>query len=148
MEPIGEVSDPESLNPTALGFMCGLEIHQQLDTGKLHSRMPSELFDFKFEEIRIKRYRMGRGNFLDHVDVGSYDSAMRFLVLFVYLNDVEEGGETKFVNVNKPGTYLPYTITPKRGRLLMFPPTWQYYHAGLKPKSGKKYLLHSYCHYG
>ena len=51
MEPIGEVSDPESLNPTALGFMCGLEIHQQLDTGKLHSRMPSELFDFKFEEI-------------------------------------------------------------------------------------------------
>ena len=38
---------------------------------------------FKYEEIRIKRYRMGRGNFLDHVDVGSLDSAMRFLVLFV-----------------------------------------------------------------
>ena len=54
----------------------------------------------------------------------------------------------EFLNINKPGTFIPYTVKPQRGRLLMFPPTWQYYHAGLKPKSGKKYLLHSYCHYG
>ena len=47
MEPIGDISDPENLNPDILGFMCGLEIHQQLDTGKLHSRMPSKLFDYK-----------------------------------------------------------------------------------------------------
>jgi len=31
--------------------MCGLEIHQQLATGKLHSRMPSELYDFGLDEI-------------------------------------------------------------------------------------------------
>ena len=49
MEPIGDISDPENLNPDILGFMCGLEIHQQLDTGKLHSRMPSKLFDYKFD---------------------------------------------------------------------------------------------------
>jgi Glu-tRNA(Gln) amidotransferase subunit E-like FAD-binding protein len=41
MEPIGDISDPGNLNPDILGFMCGLEIHQQLDTGKLHSSMPS-----------------------------------------------------------------------------------------------------------
>ena len=51
MEPWGDVSSPDNLNPEGLGFMCGLEIHQQLATGKLHSRMPSELYDFGLDEI-------------------------------------------------------------------------------------------------
>ena len=60
----------------------------------------------------------------------------------IFLNDVEIGGETRF-DMYKPGTFIPYEIQPKRGRLLMFPPTWTYPHTGLKPISGKKYLLHS-----
>jgi glutamyl-tRNA(Gln) amidotransferase subunit E len=51
MEPRGDVSSPDNLSPEGLGFMCGLEIHQQLATGKLHSRMPSELYDFGLDEI-------------------------------------------------------------------------------------------------
>ena len=51
MEPMGDVSSPNNLSPEGLGFMCGLEIHQQLATGKLHSRMPSELYDFGLDEI-------------------------------------------------------------------------------------------------
>ena len=46
MEPLGDVANPTSLDPDSLGFMCGLEIHQQLATGKLHTRMPSELYEF------------------------------------------------------------------------------------------------------
>ena len=46
MEPRGDIHSPSKLDPQSLGFMCGLEIHQQLDTGKLHSRMPSQLFDY------------------------------------------------------------------------------------------------------
>jgi hypothetical protein len=95
---------------------------------------------FKYEEIRIKRYRMGRGNFLDHVDVGSLDSAMRFLVLFVYLNDVEEGGETEFPD-------LDLTITPECGTMLLFPATWTYLHRGNTPISNDKFILGSYLHY-
>ena len=83
---------------------------------------------------------MGRGNFLDHVDVGSLDSAMRFLVLFVYLNDVEEGGETEFPE-------LDLTVTPKCGTMLLFPSTWTYLHRGNTPISNDKYLLGSYLHY-
>jgi hypothetical protein len=60
-------------------------LHKYKEETRLHEHTWPE--KFKFEEIRIKRYRMGRGNFLDHVDVGSLDSAMRFLVLFVYLNN-------------------------------------------------------------
>ncbi|DAC63063.1 MAG TPA: Glu-tRNA(Gln) amidotransferase GatDE subunit E [Candidatus Poseidoniales archaeon] len=51
MEPMGDISSPDNLSPEGLGFMCGLEIHQQLATGKLHSRMPSELYDFGLDEI-------------------------------------------------------------------------------------------------
>ena len=82
-----------------------------------------------------------------HVDVLDHHTSRRFLAFFIYVNDVEVGGETKFLNFYKPGTYIPFTVTPKQGRLLMFPPMWPWYHAGLKPESGNKYLIHSYCHY-
>lgn len=104
---------------------------------------------YGYEAIRIKRYLNNNYDRFDpHVDVMNYETARRFLAFFIYLNDVEEGGETMFPSINKPGTYIPMKIKAKTGRLLMFPPTWQYYHAGLKPVSSNKYLMHSYCHYG
>ena len=104
--------------------------------------------EYGYEAIRLKRYEANDHDRFDpHVDVMTHDTARRFLAFFIYLNDVEEGGETEFVSLNKQGTYIPYKVEPKQGRLLMFPPLWPWYHAGLKPISGRKYLLHSYCHY-
>ncbi|HEX2065655.1 MAG TPA: Glu-tRNA(Gln) amidotransferase subunit GatE, partial [Candidatus Thermoplasmatota archaeon] len=40
-----------SLDYRAIGFRCGLEIHQQLATGKLFSRLPSQVVDGE-EELR------------------------------------------------------------------------------------------------
>tara|TARA_Y100000739_G_C20608016_1_gene466811 strand:- start:102 stop:2135 length:2034 start_codon:yes stop_codon:yes gene_type:complete len=78
MEPIGDITNPAELDPISLGFMCGLEIHQQLATDKLHSRMPSELFEYKSEEIPLdwprstRRLRASRG------EGGATDIAARF----------------------------------------------------------------------
>ena len=78
MKPLGDVSDPSSLDPESLGFMCGLEIHQQLATGKLHSRMPSELYEFSIEEVpeewsfSERRLRAAQG------EGGKIDVAARF----------------------------------------------------------------------
>ena len=78
MEPRGDIDNPQDLDPTALGFMCGLEIHQQLATGKLHSRMPSELFDYGIAEVpddwprSSRRLRASRG------EAGQIDIAARF----------------------------------------------------------------------
>ena len=103
---------------------------------------------YGYEAIRMKRYLNNNYDRFDpHVDVKNYETSRRFLAFFIYLNDVDEGGETEFISINKPGTYIPLKITPRRGRLLMFPPLWMYYHAGLKPVSNNKYLIHSYCHY-
>jgi len=103
---------------------------------------------YGYEAIRIKRYLNNNYDRFDpHVDVMNQETSRRFLAFFIYLNDVDEGGETEFISINKPGTYIPLKIEPRQGRLLMFPPLWMYYHAGLKPVSNNKYLIHSYCHY-
>ena len=78
MEPIGDVSKPETLDPVALGFMCGLEIHQQLSTGKLHSRLPTELYDFKSEEIPDAWPRSSRRLRASEGEGGRKDVAARF----------------------------------------------------------------------
>ena len=92
-----------------------------------------------FETIRMKRYLANDYDRFDyHVDVKDYATARRFLAFFIYLNDVEEGGETEF---------LFGRVKPKMGRLIMFPPMWPWFHAGQKPVSGTKYFIQSYCHY-
>ena len=95
---------------------------------------------FGFEQIRFKRYLPNdKDEFKEHVDVGDYSSARRFLVFFLYLND-NFGGHTSFSEYDT-------TVQPKAGRLLMFPPTWTYLHTGHKPIETSKYIIGSYLHY-
>ena len=92
-----------------------------------------------FEQFRIKKYHNdGNDEFDTHVDVNDYASSRRFLSFMWYLNDVEEGGETRFVDM---------MIQPKKGSLLVFPPLWMFPHAGLQPVSKSKYILSTYLHY-
>ncbi len=96
---------------------------------------------YGFETFRIKHYSTGNNDqFAAHVDVGGIDSMKRFLAFFWYLNDVEEGGETEFLNFN-------LTNKPKKGTLFMFPPLWLYPHKGHPVVSNEKFLLSSYLHY-
>ena len=96
MEPIGDVSNPSELDPAALGFMCGLEIHQQLATGKLHSRMPSELYEFGIDDIPSdwgaseRKLRASRG------EGGVVDVAARF----------EQRRNRSFVYIQSPNSGL------------------------------------------
>ena len=128
-----------------LGLFQDYILHYKLDCNIYDKMWPEK---YGYEAVRMKRYLANDYDRFDpHVDVMNHETARRFLAFFIYLNDVEKGGETIFLRLHKPGTYIPYTVTPKRGRLLMFPPTWQYYHAGRRPISDRKYIIHSYCHY-
>ena len=136
----------ESVQSGMLELFQDYIVRYKIDCNIKTKQWPDE---YGYEAIRMKRYLNNDSDRFDpHVDVLNYDTSRRFLAFFIYVNDVGEGGETKFLNMYKPGTYVPFTVTPKRGRLLMFPPLWPWYHAGLKPESGNKYLIHSYCHYG
>lgn len=69
-----------------------------------------------------------------HSEHGSMAFAGRTGVYLMYLNDVEEGGETEFL-------YLSKRIAPKKGRLLIFPPNYPWAHRGNPPLSGDKYIM-------
>jgi hypothetical protein len=95
---------------------------------------------FGFEQIRFKKYEVNNvDEFQEHVDVMDYASAKRFLVFFLYLKD-NEGGHTSFPEYKMK-------VQPKTGRLLMFPPMWNYKHIGHKPIQQPKYIVGSYLHY-
>jgi hypothetical protein len=95
---------------------------------------------YSYEMFRMKRYMPNDvDEFRDHVDVGNHDSARRFLVFFLYLDD-NEGGHTDFPQFN-------ISVPPKTGRMLMFPPMWTHLHAGRKPIDKPKYIIGSYLHY-
>jgi prolyl 4-hydroxylase len=93
------------------------------------------------EHFRIKRYQPnGLDQFRIHVDVSNAVRARRFLVAFWYLNDVQEGGETTFPT-------LDIAVTPKQGRMLLFPPMYMYPHEAVPAISNSKYILGSYLLY-
>lgn len=96
---------------------------------------------YGYEEFRMKRYLPNNYDRFDgHIDAADRISCKRFLAFFWYLNTVEEGGETEFLNVD-------FKVPAKQGRLLIFPPMWMYPHKGNMPISGPKYLFGSYLHF-
>jgi len=91
----------------------------------------------RIENLRIKRYSVrSNDQFQPHFDSADHTSN-RYLVFIWYLNDVAEGGETAFCD-------LDLRVDARAGRLLMFPPYWMYQHAGLPPRSNDKYIISTY----
>jgi 2-oxoglutarate-Fe(II)-dependent oxygenase superfamily protein len=91
----------------------------------------------KYAELRMKRYAAnGEEKFQPHFD-SINQVANRYLVFLWYLNDVDDGGETEFVD-------LGVKVQARTGRLLIFPPYWMYQHAGLVPRSSDKYIVSTY----
>lgn len=65
--------------------------------------------------------------------VEKHGGYFRTISYLIYLNDVEEGGETEFVG--------GFKSLPKRGHVCLFPCTWSYVHRGVPPISGDKYII-------
>jgi len=65
---------------------------------------------------------------------GAADSYRRFLVYTIYLNDINDGGETEFY-------YEKKKVKPEKGKVCLFPADFSYVHRGYPPKSETKYIL-------
>ncbi|AIX16551.1 hypothetical protein Syn7803US13_26 [Synechococcus phage ACG-2014f] len=88
---------------------------------------------------RVKRYDIGEDYFHWHHDLRIDENRrMRSVAFIWYLNDVEEGGETEFSNGLK--------IRPEKGKLLLFPSTWNNVHRGNTPISNTKYAITSFLY--
>jgi glutamyl-tRNA(Gln) amidotransferase subunit E len=95
-EPIGDVDDAEALDPVQLGFMCGIEVHQQLATGKLHSRQPGALYDVTIDTVPEQWARYQRRLRAARGEGGAIDIAARF----------ESRRNRSFVYVQSPNSGL------------------------------------------
>lgn len=89
--------------------------------------------DFGYQ---VQYYKANEGIYEWHTDNVKNNvlkkNQVRFLTFIWYLNDVEVGGETEFLNGK---------IKPEAGKLLLFPATWTYIHKGNMPVSNDKYIV-------
>lgn len=93
---------------------------------------------FHFTTLKIQKTLPTEGYHVWHIEHGQgYDNEPRAFVFSIYLNDVEEGGETEFLHFSK-------RVKPKAGRIVIWPAAFPYLHRGNPPLSGKKYLLTSW----
>jgi hypothetical protein len=84
------------------------------------------------EPLQLLHYKKSDQYYRPHVDDGAEQPRIFSAVL--YLNDVEEGGETRFTKFN-------IAVKPKQGRLLMFPSNYAYEHEALPPQSEEKFAV-------
>ena len=81
---------------------------------------------------QIQRTRVGE-YYKWHNDFGIFRNGVRLATYIWYLNDVDKGGETEFID----GTL----IKPEQGKLVLFPAYWNYHHQGRPPISNTKYIV-------
>jgi hypothetical protein len=94
---------------------------------------PSLLQPMKNSGYQIQETKPG--GFYDwHDDFSVHPNGgyFRILTYIWYLNDVEDGGYTEFID----GTI----IKPEMGKLILFPSTWTYLHRGVSPLFKDKYI--------
>tara|TARA_R100001224_G_scaffold18904_1_gene9248 strand:+ start:648 stop:1244 length:597 start_codon:yes stop_codon:yes gene_type:complete len=123
----------ESLKPMMLNFDLAWN-HYVQNTGALESYgVP-----FHFTDLKIQKTLPTEGYHVWHIEHGKgTENERRAFVFSIYLNDVEDGGETEFLHFSK-------RVKPKTGRIVIWPAGFPYVHRGNSPLSGKKYILTSW----
>ena len=88
---------------------------------------------------KIQKTLPGEGYHIWHCEKDPTESR-RVLAWMLYLNDVEEGGETEFLHQKL--RYLP-----KKGDFLVWPASFTHLHRGNPPLSGEKYIVTGWYEY-
>jgi hypothetical protein len=83
---------------------------------------------------KIQKTEVGGGYHVWHTESPNRSMSHRILVWTVYLNDVEEGGETEFL-------YQHMRVKAKAGTCMIFPAAFTHVHRGNPPISNSKYII-------
>jgi hypothetical protein len=84
--------------------------------------------------FKIQKTKIGQGYHMWHAETTSRELCARILAWTLYLNDVEEGGETEFL-------YYPKRIKPRAGTFVLWPAGFTHTHRGNPPISNTKYIV-------
>jgi len=124
----------EILKPMIVNFDLAWK-HYETNVGAAQAYGISE---FKYTSLKIQKTLPTEGYHVWHIEHNKgFDNEPRAFVFSIYLNDVEEGGETEFLHFSK-------RVKPKTGRIVIWPAGFPYVHRGNPPLSGEKYILTSW----
>jgi hypothetical protein len=102
------------------------------------AQVPSlQIWPLWWTGYKIQHYKKNEGHFKWHFDAlgpGTWD---RQMAMVIYLNSVQEGGETCFDLQN-------LKVKPIVGDALVFPTFWTHAHCGEIPRSEDKYIISSF----
>jgi len=90
--------------------------------------------------VRLQKYKPSQGYHVWHCDADNNIRSRRIIVITLYLNTVEDGGETEFL-------YQNVRVSPVTGTLVLFPGGWTHTHRGNPPLKGVKYILTTWLEY-
>lgn len=94
--------------------------------------------DIITDHVKIQKTLPAQGYHVWHIEhSAARDMSKRVLVYTIYLNTVEEGGETEFL-------YQSQRVQPIKGRIVIWPAGFPYVHRGNPPLKGEKYILTSW----
>jgi hypothetical protein len=100
-----------------------------------HSIAMSKLDPFDISPaFNMQRYNPQEGFLGWHCERASLSYSNRILVWMVYLNTLEDRGETEFL-------YQHHFEEPKQGKLIIWPSDWMYTHRGISSPTQTKYIL-------
>jgi hypothetical protein len=84
--------------------------------------------------LKLQKTLAGGGYHQWHCEQDSRLHSNRVLAFMLYLNTVEEGGETEFL-------YQKRRVKAETGRLVIWPSNFTHTHRGNPPLSGSKYII-------
>ena len=90
--------------------------------------------------VKLQEYGPSQGYHIWHCDNITMDTSRRMMVVMLYLNTIENGGETEFLHQSK-------RVSPVQGTLLIFPAYFTHPHRGNPTLKGKKYIMTSWLEY-
>jgi hypothetical protein len=96
-----------------------------------------QLWPLWWTGYKIQHYRKNEGHFKWHYDAIGPGTWERQLAMVIYLNSVQDGGETCFHRQD-------LQVKPIVGDALIFPTFWTHAHCGQIPRSEDKYIVSSF----
>jgi hypothetical protein len=84
--------------------------------------------------FKIQKTKIGEGYHIWHYESVDRNCCHRLLTWMLYLNDVQEGGETEFLYQHK-------RVKPEAGTLVIWPAAFTHTHRGNPPLSNDKYVI-------
>jgi hypothetical protein len=93
------------------------------------------------DHVKVQKTIPSQGYHVWHVEHGpGRENEKRILAYSIYLNTIEDGGETEFL-------YQSQRVKPVKGRIVIWPAGFPYVHRGNPPLSGEKYIVTSWINY-